>query len=55
MKPSHNDLRELAQQTIEEAEFKAGYSILDRRLRNTLIADISALLSKFREVERKHG
>ena len=55
MKPSQNDLRELAQLTIEEAKLKAGYSILDRRLRNTLIADISVLLNKFREVERKHG
>jgi len=52
---SYHDIRELAQLPLGLAELKAGYQICDKKLKSTLINSMTALLIKFREVEKRHG
>ncbi len=53
-KQSYKSLRELAKQTIEEAELKANYSIVDRKLKDSIVDSVAKLLFKFQDIKERH-
>ena len=54
MKQTYKDLHQLAAITIEEAELKADYSIVDRKLKNSIVDSVAMLLFKFQDVKERH-